>query len=614
MTALKVSCPACQKSLQIQQALPGRARCPACSGSFSIAANGATALLPALTRPPAGSSRLPILAAILGGGFFFTLLGIVLIVVCLLVSRTTPEPDGEEPATAGKSNKVGPLDPISFVKAAPKKSDGPVAFAVAGKPVGDAAGTDKPICNPADLRPKRPEVDAAIDKGVAYLKEGLNDQGQMQRDGNNGRVGAMALVGLTLLSCDVSATDPKVAGIVARVRKEAPSLTLTYDLGACIWFLDKLGDPADRELIRKMALRLIAGQGSGGGWDYNCRLLPEAEEMDLLRTLEDLRSPPLPVAVPGDRGDTAPKSPGQSGKPGDNIKNVPVVKYQPGGKLAATGREDNSLTQFAVLALWAAQKYGVPAQRSLAMVEGRFRQTQSDKGTWFYQGNQWPDSMTCAGLIGLAVGHGLAQPGAKGSAADRKELARDPHIEKGLAYLGTRLAEIDLTLSHQTQALQAKINKAKGEERSALQDEMKKLQLKNQNTKSRANSHGDYYFLWSLERVAVIYDLPTVGGVDWYNWGADFLIVLQQPDGSWRGNFAGAVDTCFALLFLKRVNVAQDLTKVLQNLGGARDPGAPADSPTRNAQLSQGEIKEEPNVAPGRVKTRTGYKTPAKSG
>src|SRR4029079_11850524 len=31
----------------------------------------------------------------------------------------------------------------------------------------------------------------------------------------------------------------------------------------------------------------------------------------------------------------------------------------------------------------------------------------------------------------------------------------------------------------------------------------------------------DFYFLWSLERVGVIYGLDKIGGVDWYDIGAD---------------------------------------------------------------------------------------------
>src|SRR5262249_35069895 len=76
-------------------------------------------------------------------------------------------------------------------------------------------------------------------------------------------------------------------------------------------------------------------------------------------------------------------------------------------------------------------------------------------------------------------------------------------------------------------------------------------------------SGGPYYFLFSLERVAVILDLKKIGDTDWYDWGARALVQQQQKGGFWpayNGNYA---DTCFALLFLKRANVAWDLAPVL---------------------------------------------------
>ncbi|MGH7169061.1 MAG: hypothetical protein ACRELG_02135, partial [Gemmataceae bacterium] len=86
--------------------------------------------------------------------------------------------------------------------------------------------------------------------------------------------------------------------------------------------------------------------------------------------------------------------------------------------------------------------------------------------------------------------------------------------------------------------------------------------------------HGhSYYFLWSLERVAVALDLKTIGKKDWYAWGAPLLLANQQADGSWQGNSADCgADTCFALLFLKRANLVADLTAGL--IGHVEDPGA----------------------------------------
>ena len=81
-----------------------------------------------------------------------------------------------------------------------------------------------------------------------------------------------------------------------------------------------------------------------------------------------------------------------------------------------------------------------------------------------------------------------------------------------------------------------------------------------------------YYFLWSLERVAVALDLDTLGGKDWYAWGSEILVANQAADGSWHGEYAATVDTCFALLFLKRANLTADLTAGLK--GKTHDPGA----------------------------------------
>lgn len=57
-----------------------------------------------------------------------------------------------------------------------------------------------------------------------------------------------------------------------------------------------------------------------------------------------------------------------------------------------------------------------------------------------------------------------------------------------------------------------------------------------------------YYYLYGLERVGVLCDARYIGEHDWYNEGAGALVCLQTPANDW----GGAVDTSFALLFLKR--------------------------------------------------------------
>ena len=63
-----------------------------------------------------------------------------------------------------------------------------------------------------------------------------------------------------------------------------------------------------------------------------------------------------------------------------------------------------------------------------------------------------------------------------------------------------------------------------------------------------------FYYLYSLERVGVLYGIRKLGGHDWYLEGARVLLNAQKPDGSWdASHFKHPTwDTCFAILFLKR--------------------------------------------------------------
>jgi hypothetical protein len=72
----------------------------------------------------------------------------------------------------------------------------------------------------------------------------------------------------------------------------------------------------------------------------------------------------------------------------------------------------------------------------------------------------------------------------------------------------------------------------------------------------------------------MIFNLKTIAGKDWYGWGARRIVDIQKEEGCWHEYHGPIPDTCFALLFLKRVNVAQDLTQQLQLLGPIRDPGS----------------------------------------
>jgi len=87
-----------------------------------------------------------------------------------------------------------------------------------------------------------------------------------------------------------------------------------------------------------------------------------------------------------------------------------------------------------------------------------------------------------------------------------------------------------------------------------------------------------YYYLYGLERAGVLSGLVLFGRRDWYLEGAQFLVDGQRDNGSWLGQSAldanpwkeagpdaataNFLDTCFALLFLKRATFKVDLGAV----------------------------------------------------
>jgi hypothetical protein len=430
-----------------------------------------------------------------------------------------------------------------------------------------------PVTVPAAKMPgPQQRIDAAIDKGVRYLRQSLaNGDGrrsfEILRQRIEADMGFTALAGLTLLECKVPPDDPTILKAAAAVRIRADSLSSiveNYQLSLAILFLDRLGDPQDEWLIQRMALRLLAGQNTAGGWSYTNQVPLSPPDMQRLLVFLKSHRPPTPLSKilakdPGEplmqaaqkkdtkgtaamtgKGQTAPKrEPPAKKVPPMPLQNLPPGLQQlPAARLsAAKGRltldlprgEDNSNTQFALLGLWAARRHDVPTEYSLQLAQRRFAKHQNEDGGWGYLTyRKTKDTMTCAGLIGVAMGHGVSAELGK----DKAKM-QDAAIQKGLRSLGRAIG-----------------------------------------TPGQPN----LYFLWSVERVAMLYDLKTIGGKDWYAWGSKALLATQQADGSWTdGQYPGAnefSDTCFALLFLKRSNLVPDLTENLRLYMVIRDPEA----------------------------------------
>jgi hypothetical protein len=400
-------------------------------------------------------------------------------------------------------------------------------------------GADPPevIIHPAPRRvppqtaQEKQRVQQAVDRGIIYLKRtqlptgswvvGKDDWTEDCLPSFYG-AGFAGLGGLALLESGVPADDPAVQAAARFIRLSGPRLHRTYDVTLAALFLDRLGDARDRPLIRSLALRLAAGQTAQGGWSYQCPLLSRSQEKNLEKALHkktraDLRKhlrPPPPGAKQASKSDPA----------------------------------DNSNTQFALLALASARRHDLPLDFTLGMTELRFRFSESAAGWryhwWIPARARGYGSMTCVGLLALAVGRAAAEEKPTPEGKQEKAWPEDPGIAWGLKVLGAYLrypSDVRPVLARDPRG--AVVN---------------------------------LYFLWSVERVGVLCGVQTIGGIDWYRWGAGLLLHSQRHDGSWLGRGSGgypAADTCFALLFLKRSDLLPDLRKELAKRVKIVDPG-----------------------------------------
>ena len=170
---------------------------------------------------------------------------------------------------------------------------------------------------------------------------------------------------------------------------------------------------------------------------------------------------------------------------------------------------DNSNSQFAVLALYDAQRVGVEVSRETwELAADYWRSTQNDDGSWGYvPGDAGTGSMTCAGIGGLAIvdrrarigrRHGRKRP--RRSAAGRTKTTTSSTAPS----IGSRS---DFSVNHNPRPA--------GGGQSCL-----------------------YYYLYGLERAGRLTARRFIGDHDWYREGAEFLVREQDSlSHYWKGNW-----------------------------------------------------------------------------
>jgi hypothetical protein len=381
--------------------------------------------------------------------------------------------------------------------------------------------------------PNESQITQARLKGVEFLKSKQLDDGSWEFPGHE--VGITALCTLALLENGVPQSDPVIDKGHRFVKKSTRELGSTYDIALSIVILSRLDEYGNKQAIRDLGARLIAGQNTGGGWSYTC---PAKITSSILTNPESRPKPPEGVG-------------------------------------------DNSCTQFAVLGLWTASRTGMDIDQPMAAIARRFRTTQNSDGGWPYtttvanQGdnktaapNPSGSAMTFAGLFSLTV----ARANKLRKQLEERELSGDNKAKPGTS--GTTKSTTGATKKDDKKKDDKPDEKKdappetseKSDEGATLMKDpifAKGLERAGQFVQSGDQAR---YFLWTIERLGVLLGQERIGGVDWFAKGSDILIKTQQPDGSWpeAHNDKGLSQTSFAILFLRKANLGSDISRLLE--------------------------------------------------
>jgi hypothetical protein len=349
------------------------------------------------------------------------------------------------------------------------------------------------------------EVDAAIDRGVAYLRKLQKPDGNFPPHGGYD-MGTTALAAYTLVSCGVPATDAAIEAALSCVFSS--DSVKTYEQAVGLMAVERAFTPPgelasrpgeERRVVRELpasrrawceltAAALEKGAGSPGSWGY----------------------PPGPNAI---------------------------VKF------------DTSNTQYAVLGLQAAARLGYAVKESTWLgVLRHFAQMREAEG---------PRANVTLLRVGQAVTEAVP-PTPVAKAAGFRYDSNDRRVWASMTCAG--IASLSIARHELRQTKTTKLGAKQEDEADAMILGAWSWLDRHWGTDRHPEKPGRdwyYYFLYSLERAAILDSVQRVGGRDWYFEGAVQLLARQKGDGSW--DEPGGVDTtetCFALLFLKRATAA----------------------------------------------------------
>lgn len=273
---------------------------------------------------------------------------------------------------------------------------------------------------------------------------------------------------------------------------------------------------------------------------------------------------------------------------------------------------DSSISQFAILGLWAAARNGVDIPRSAwdKAAQWHLKTQMSDGGFSYHPGTSEGFekgasslSLTNGGAGSLLICRRFLFPNESDQSwrqeVRRQEVQRRPEPVKEKNKLDGILIKVDLDKVE---------SNGKSEGSGPIQTSLSSMNKGIRRAVAWADSHFmletlhpyKMYYYYSMERLGALSELAQLGGRDWFHDCADFLVARQQADGSWLGSRSGpVVGTSFVLLFLTR-STGQILGRGGPEMigGGLMIGGRGLPDDPSQILVQGGEVKARKNLGP----------------
>ena len=339
------------------------------------------------------------------------------------------------------------------------------------------------------------KVDAAIERGVKWLLGPDNKPFAIKLNENVFGLDELQLY--TLIHAGADREGERFKGFLRTAVEGRPEKTYSAALAAMS--LQALDPVKYQQRLAQLCQFLVDNQCESGQWSYGePTVLPaEFENEDPVKAL-------AAIVVRGtNKRAMMKRAEGQTGR-------ALLVRRQRKGP----AKGDHSNSQYAALGLRACMEAKVyPPRETLELAKKGWELFQRQDGSWVYDdiGKDSPGSMTAGAAGSLAIyTHWLGG-----------NWEAEPSVLRGFKWLNLNFS------------------------------------VKEAPRDTRGGEYF-YYYLYAVERVAMLTGLAKYGGHDWYREGANHLLDLQKADGTWTDKAIGGTvhGTCFAILFLRRATIA----------------------------------------------------------